>query len=397
MFFSKDILRCMLLIMMALISMPSQASTSPFEQEDEEKKQSAAKGNMPDGVEEAVSALVHAVPQGNKTPDAATLAPLMAFMTDPSVKADTMHPAKRDYGQGAFFRSRINMPLRRFMQYCFNPDIPGEVVYPTVIRRNNWKPGSQIFGLDAPLWKRDANPNTPTVLRGAEFEEITPDTFSGSYYSYTQQRLLILTKYNGKTVLISVAVQSAPSSVGLKGTVVGKDSDWNYLYTKKQGSTLKLAGWADTFMYSAASVMVYSETAPDSRSMELSAVKYLKAGWAKINMVEPKHIISGAKRFLRGLKQVLESPSLPSPEEIVARKKQLSAMNESDLRTTLSPYGAFLAEQAVRYNISDSDFKKVLADNQYSFSLDREDLISELLKQFMKSRLGMNAVAMSKP
>lgn len=346
---------------------------------------------LPRNVETALTALLRAVPAGRSVPDAATLAPLLEYVRSGVAPAE-VRLQKRDQGAGAFTLTTLRAPLQRVVRYYFDPSIPGEAIFPNSVRRHYWLPGSQILTQNIQLWKKleSLNPSEPPlVVRGAEYEEITPDTFSGSYYSYTLDRLVILLQFQERPTVISVTLQRGPSGVGRKGAILGKDSGWNYLYSKIEGSNLKLAGWASTYLYDSANVTIFYEPTPGAQTTDMAMFKYLRAGWANMNMVKSSHIASGAKRFLDGLRQVLESPRLPKAEAVAERARQLNAMDADALRAALAPYNAALNKWSGANSVlSSSDFKKLLEGNAYTMQLTPQEMRSELLKQFMKQQLG---------
>ena len=283
-------------------------------------------------------------------------------------------------------RRALRVPFPKLVRYCFDPSIPTEVLYPTVLRRGFWRPESDLNRDKTALWEHLAAGKSVT-LRGTEYEEITPDTFSGCYYHYDLRRLIVLMRIDGKAVLFSVSHQPSVSSAGYKGAVVGRDSDWNYVYTKVTGSNLRLVGWAETYMYGSANIALMYENGAESA---LAFFKWVKAGWSNLNMVKLRHILAGGGRFLDGMAQVLEAPGLPAPEEIRARREALAAMDETQLRAAFAPHAALLAAGSDGV-LSNRDFQDVLKDGGYPATLGREALISELMKLYMKERLGMTA------
>jgi hypothetical protein len=340
-------------------------------------------------LEKTLTGLLDAVDPGRAPPPEAELADLVNFMIF-SAMPEKVLPAERAEGEGVFSRRHLRLPFQKLLRYCFDPDIPTEVIYPTVLRRGRWLPQSRAALKDARLWERLRERETVT-LRGLEYEEITPDSFSGCYYHYTLHRLIILTHIGDRAAVIAVSRQTGPSSVGYKGAVVGRDSDWNYVYTKVVGSTLKLVGWAETYMYGSANVTVLFENGEESG---LAFFKWVKAGWSNLNMVKSGHILAGGRRFLDGMCQVLEAPSLPTPEEIREHHNALTAMDDARLRAALAPYAALLEDKAAESALlSNKDFRAVFKDGGYPERLEREDLISELMKLYMKERLGMRASA----
>ena len=358
--------------------------------------ESAAKGTgtVPPEVEDVISALLRDIPPGSPNPSRQSLLPLLNYVMgnpDPA----KVKPAKREHGNGAYTRTTINLPLQKVLRYCYDPEIPGEALYPNVLRRGYWLPGSDILTQKTVLWDTDKSlpaDGDAVILRGAEFEEITPDTFSGCYYSYTLDRLLILVRVDGKTALVSATKQRAPSSVGRVGAIVGKDNDWNYVYSKVVGSNIKLASWAETYMYDSANITVFYEEKPDAPQTQMAFFKYVKAGWANMNMVKSSHILDGSKRFVEGMRQVLESPRLPGADAIAAKVRNLRGMDATALRQALNPYSQGLAAQAGKGALSSSDFKKLVQEGSYASGLSNQEMGSELLKQYMKDQLGKPAL-----
>jgi len=341
--------------------------------------------------EATLTALIAAIPAGKSLPAEAEMINLARFMISPPAKPDQIRVAKREHGEGVFLRQTFRSSFAKLIRYCFDPQIPTEALYPTVLRRGNWLPDSPLVKDKIRLWERLAS-QEKLVLRGAEYEEITPDAFSGCYYRYRLLRLLVLLQVDGKPALLSVSRQEAPSSVGHKAAILGKDSNWNYIYTRVVGTNLKLASWAETYMYDSASVTLMF---PDGEGGGLAFFKWVKAGWSHMNMVQSKHIRSGGERFLTGMRQVLDSPNVPAPEAISARSAALAAMDDAALRAAFEPQAAAL-ERAARSAglLSLADFQSVVQDGAYARELGREDLISELMKLYMKERLGMSVSAL---
>ena len=357
----------------------------------DDQQENAAKGDaLPQELEATLTALLAAVPAGNSLPAEADLIRLARFMMSPAVNPDEIRVAKRDHGEGVLMRQNFSTSFAKLVRYCFDPRIPTELLYPMVLRRGNWLPDSQLVQEKVRLWDRLDTPDM-LVLRGAEYEEITPDAFSGCYYDYRLSRLVALLRVDGKPALFSVSRQAAPSSVGRKAAIVGKDSDWNYVYTRVVGSNLKLVGWAETYLYDSANVSLMY---PSGDGGGLAFFKWIKAGWSNMNMVKSKHIRTGGERFLTSMRQVLDSRNLPDPEAIYARHAALTAMDDAALRAAFEPHAASLANSAQGDRLlATPDFQDVLKDGAYAGRLGRLDLISELMKLYMKERLGMRDLA----
>jgi len=157
------------------------------------------------------------------------------------------------------------------------------------------------------------------------------------------------------------------------------------------GTNLTIASWAETYMYDSASVTLMF---PDGEGAGLAFFKWVKAGWSHMNMVQGRHIRSGGERFLASMRQVLDSPNVPAPEAISARSAALAAMDDATLRAAFEPQAAALERAAQSAGLlSQADFRSVLQDGAYARHLGREELISELMKLYMKEHLGMSTPA----
>lgn len=343
---------------------------------------------LPPPVENALSALLSAAPQGKADPGPAALTPILDFVTANALPAAKVRPASRDEGSGVYYKETLGLPLRKLMSYTLDPAVPGEAIYPSSVRRNAWLPGSAILKDSAALLNAPLPPAAPLSTRGIEYEETTPDTSSGCYYSYKLDRLFVLMDYKGRAALFSISAMPGQSSVGLRGAIVGDDKNWTYVYTPEKGTNLAMLGWAETYLYGSASVSVFMESAPGSGKTEVHLFKWAKAGWKGSNVVKPSHITAGLRRFTSGLRQVTESPRCPSPQDIAARFAAFKGMDEAALRAQLQPLSAHLAAQDAD-PLDDKAFRAVLGDNAYAGTLKREDAIAELMKLYMRQALGM--------
>jgi len=289
-----------------------------------------------------------------------------------------------------FFSVRTSMT--RFLQYAYNPDLPTYLIAPNTVRRGEW---TEVNGKQQPLpklWELLDGLAQPVEIRGVEHEEITPDISSGGYYTYDMDRALILLTYEDKPVFISVTRQQDTSDVGKKGAVLGPDSDWQYLYSGVDGLTKGGLGWVSSYMYGALSVTVFCETGtPDNPAIKVGVFKWLRAGWAGINMVRSHHIQDGCERFATAMKSVLENPNLPPLDQVVETIDQCEVLSTGELRALVKPYVDHLQ------NLDDplvkkSPFKKLLRSGEYLKTMPREDMLKILVQGYLKKMMGRGAV-----
>lgn len=345
------------------------------------------KADLPIEVKEALQSILNST-ANQKTPDQKNIEFLLGFVQGQNYTPKTLLILKeRDEGLGVLYHDEFQFPLSDLIKYDLNPHVPGESLYPNSVRKNFWYENSPILKDWNKIKDMKLPPETPFSTSGVEFEEITPDTNSGCYYSYNLNRQFTLLKdqKTDRTAMISVSVQAAPSSIGKKGIVVGDDKNWNYIYTPKEGSNLAMVGWAKTHVYASATVNVWTEPSPGK--LNLTVFKWLKAGWSNMNVVNAEHITNGVKRYIAGFKQIMESDKRPSPKTIQTKVEAIRALSDADLDKELAAYASQLENMAKENDITNDDFVNMIKDASYAKTLDRKDKVIELIKLFMKDQI----------
>ncbi|MDR3073475.1 MAG: hypothetical protein LBV01_01960 [Deltaproteobacteria bacterium] len=359
----------------------------------------AARAMLPPEVQSVVTQLLAMQNPSAPLPDKAALDAFLAYTTSPlsrgGVGEEAPAPEKLGKASGIFWRSRMDAPLATTLEYLYNPKVPVSVVYPASIRYALWLPGSDILALTTPLWEQlGGHADKPLVLRGTEFEEITPDTNSGAYYKYLLDRVLILTEFQEQRMLISVSVQQGKSDTGKKAAFIGDYSDWDFVYSGAVGTLAGGIGWAETFIYSAASIIVFYEDAPGGKQTGYAMYRWMDAGWSGLNMVKPAHISAGAERSFAGIKFFMESPRRPPASVIAAYAESLKALDAASLRQRFAPYSAKVEEAAKNVEaLRTDDFQKVIKGGGYGKSMGKEYLIAALCVNFVKEKLGKATLA----
>lgn len=291
----------------------------------------------------------------------------------------------------ALYRFRIRQSLGRIIEIGFHPEIPAFILSPSSVRIAYWK---SVDGEQQPLPKLRpllATPlQTPFVVRGLEHEEITPDQFTGTYYAYDVNRLLLLMKYHGRNVLISVSRQKDISDVGKKGAVLGKDEDWTYLYSGENGMNTRGLGWVNSYMYAAGTVMIFDEISTDPPQVRCTIFKWLRAGWSGINMVQTHHILAGMDRYARSFRQIAESRTLPEANEMVRVFQRINGMGEETLREKNRQYYRQLRLSKGQSAGSATEFlSKYFGENSLSLqTMNVEQMRSVVILEVLKMWIG---------
>ncbi|GAB6124820.1 hypothetical protein [Humidesulfovibrio idahonensis] len=311
---------------------------------------------------------------------------LLDYVTMSKGDGRELVPARRLDANGTVLRVTMKTGLARLMRYCYNPSIPNYLLFPSVLRLSGWYQGSDILTKDSKPWLNLGKSDKPEALWGQEYEVNAPDSFGGGYYRYDLNRLLIMTKHNGKNVLISISKQKDKSTVGKKAVILD-EGEWNYFYSGINGLNKGLIGWADTYLYDSASVQVFVED--NGHQTTFMLFKWLRAGWAGMNMVQKDHINDGVTRYANAFKRIVESDRLPDPDELAARVRELSTMSEAELSRKIAAYAVAIENIAkTSPAMKKSEFQKVVENGKYANILTHEERVGAILVEYLKSRLG---------
>jgi hypothetical protein len=297
----------------------------------------------------------------------------------------SMKLKERQGASGAFYAFSIKADFARVLDYAYNPDIPLYVTMPSSLREHEWLT-PQVNDALRNLPRKVESADDIRLLRGRDREIITPDTNTGGYYEYDQDRMVTIFPGPTGPVLISVSSQNDLSEVGKKGCVVGDDSNWNYLYSEEEGLNTTGLGWVSSYMYNAHSVLIYVVDS-SSDTIRVGSFKWLNAGWAKMNMVKSSHILNGIIRFASDFKEVLESPDLPEAIVLKNKYKGLLQWSEQDLRKMVSQYLQALNNSGAS-EMRSNPFKKLISSGKYLEQMDKEELVQVVLLEYVKENIG---------
>jgi hypothetical protein len=286
---------------------------------------------------------------------------------------------------GAYQEFDMNIAFPRFMAYSFSALIPAVITRPSSLRYSFWR-GPQGGAQNLPdHWGPLLQTEKPLIIHGLQQDSNTPDLTTGVYYTYDLKRTLVLTRHQGRPVLVSISKQIDKSRVGEKGFILGNDSDWNYYYSGEPGSAKSGLGWVKSYIYDYFSVTVYAESGARPATLRTGVFQWIKAGWSGINFVQPSHIIKGMERFARNNRLVLESPYLPAPDRIIAAYQELLKMPADELANTYQ-----MLQQAQRTSaLQNGKISRAKARAPSSSnSTSKEQMVEELMLEVLKEALG---------
>jgi len=314
---------------------------------------------------------------------------LLEFVEEPKDPGAIYFADPKLGSPSAYFDFDIRQRFDHMLKYSFNPNVPFHLTTPSSIRLSRWEQVQGLGGQLPVLWKINDELEAPILVKGVEFVENTPDTFSGAYYSYHLYRTLILFKSNNRKVILSISKQKGKSDVGKKGYVLGSDDNWDYFYSGKPGLAKPGLGWVRSHMYDSYGINIYYEIDPAAPLLRCAAFKWVRAGWSKINVVKNHHIHNGIKRFAKSFKQIMEYPSLPSINAFSDAFSKIKALSADELKERIKIYLNILEDRYGRdYRPSRAWSPQVFKDRSPWFQMSTEAMQSVLMAEYMKHAMG---------
>jgi len=351
---------------------------------------------LPDSFSPGLSYLMDLVDPGSGNSfDPTQIAKILDFVHKPKNSSGLYYTDNLFGADSAYYEFDIQANLDHVLKLSHNPDIPSFLLMPSSVRLSYW---TEINGRRQPLprmWELLPDLKETPVVKGIEHIENTPDIFSGAYYSYDLNRAMILFKYQGRNIFVSISKQADISNVGRKGLVLGSDDAWNYLYSDQEGLTKPGLGWVSSYMYDSFAVTVFDEMEPGKPLVRCGIFKWLRAGWAKLNVVNKRHIYSGLDRYAKTFKEIIEHPFLPVPAELERLFSKVEYLSEQELRSRIKTYFHALKEQYVtKEQLSRQWVVDIFNNDRYVAQMTREEMKSILVVQVLKKILRKKFIVM---
>ncbi len=313
---------------------------------------------------------------------------LMRFVTGAKDPHVLYHAGSFKGATSAYHEFDIHRSLSQILQLTYNPDIPAVVTMPASIRLSHWT------DIDTPeqslpkLWETLPVLKRPQFITGIEHIVNSPDQHSGAYFEYDLYRTLILLKHEGRPVLISLSRQKDISDVGKKGVIIGADDNWDYLYTGQAGVNYAGLGWVKSYMYDSYSVSFYIETDAASPTVRFGVFKWLRAGWAGINLARPPHIFRGLKRFANNFKTVLENPRFNDVSAVSRDFANIKSLSIKEQRKIIEGYLTEIEKKCrLERRLSEDQLNDLFKDRDYLNGLTKEERQSLIALEFVKNLL----------
>lgn len=347
---------------------------------------------LPDTLDAELNYLLGFVGKNRLDPhrlDTERIGRLLDFVESRKDEARLYRAGERGGAASAYYESDIRRSLDHLLRLSYGNDIPSVFTAPSTVRTERWT------AVDAPgqklpeLWTLPGYPDKPIVVTGIEHLVNSPDSHSGAYYEYDLDRTLILTRIRGRKLLISLSGQTGESRVGRKGIIVGPDENWDYLYTDQTGLNRMGLGWASTYMYGSHSVAFYLEADGAAPKTRFGVFKWIRAGWAGINVVNSQHIFNGLRRFGEVFRRIAEHRRTDDVAALARTFREVSRMPQPRLKRIAQDYLAGLRKRCEEEGLlADGEVQALFRDGRYLGSLNREQMESILAVEYAKEILG---------
>ena len=142
-------------------------------------------------------------------------------------------------------------------------------------------------------------------------------------------------------------------------------------------------------MYDSSSIAVYYEVDGPTPQVRLGMFKWLRAGWAGINMVKSHHIRDGVIRFAKPFKDLIESPVLADTGRISTALQRINELPETELRQKARQY--FLHLKTLyqdQSRLARQWFDQLAGNDGHLAKMKPEEMKAVLAKAYIKHLLG---------
>lgn len=316
------------------------------------------------------------------------IAAVLQFVAGAKENGILHHADGADGTPSAYFETDIARRLDEVVRLTDSAEVPAVFTAPATVRLARWE------SIDTPdrrlpkLWEHLPELSSPVLFTGIEHLVNTPDQSTGAYYEYDLYRSVMLTKADGRNLLINLSSQTGISDVGKRGLMVGPDEQWDYLYTGQPGLNRRGLGWVDSHMYDSYSVAFYLENAAGT-AVRFGIFKWLRAGWANLNLVRRVHIYEGVRRYADTLKQILEDRRLADISALTRSLREIRRLPEDRLRQMVQAYLTALQKQIeVPGLLSANEMRTLFQERGYMNALGYEEMQSILILEYLKHMLG---------
>ncbi len=237
-----------------------------------------------------------------------SLKPLVDFVSEASTRDSGWELPQRDGAEGAAYVVKIKVPLAQYLALNFHPGIPDYAVFPASLRYSTYLDSNAMQRAYACIGSGPTGTQDYVCGRLTGMEEITPNPESGCYFAYTNSRLFLRCKVEGRDVLFSCAETTSPSTFSHRGVPIGSLDQALYYYSEKPGLNLRGMTWLLSQISHSSTLSIY--IALSSNETAVSTFAWLNAGWKGLNVTRASHILNSQINTLECSRRIAEDPRL---------------------------------------------------------------------------------------
>jgi hypothetical protein len=124
-------------------------------------------------------------------------------------------------------------------------------------------------------------------------------------------------------------------------------------------------------------------------TVRIGVFQWLGAGWIGVNMVDSHHIRKGMLRYAEQFKGMLESARMPSPGKLEKIYLALTNTSEAVLREKALDVTRYIKHKAQQDDLlKEKAAIKRLNEQQYVAQMDKHQVVSMLMREYVKYCLG---------
>jgi hypothetical protein len=237
--------------------------------------------------------------------------PLVDFVRNACVVDSGWKLPERDGAEGSAYVVKVKVPLAQYLALNFHPGIPDYAVFPGSLRYSACLDSNETQRAYACIGTGPTGTQVYVSARMTGMEEITPNPESGSYFSYTNSRLFLRCKVEGRDVVFSCSETTAPSTFSLRGVPIGPLGQALFFYSEKPGLNLRGITWMLSQISRSTTLSIY--VALNSNETAVTTFAWLNAGWKGMNLTRSSHILNSQINTLEFSRRIAQDPRVSAP------------------------------------------------------------------------------------
>ncbi len=265
--------------------------------------------------------------------------PLVDFLKKACVADSGWKLPDRDGAEGSAYVVKMKVPLSQYLALNFHPGIPDYAVFQSSLRYSACLDSNEMQRAYACIETGPTGVQDYVFARMTGMEEITPNPESGSYFSYTNSRVFVRCKVDGRDVVFSLAETIEPSTLSLRGVPVGPQGQALFFYSGKPGLNMRGMTWMLSQIRRSTTLSIC--VALGSNETAVTTFAWLDAGWKGMNVTRSEHILNSQINTLEFARRIVQDPHISAPL-IASLVDAVNGMSPSDVDADYEKYLSYI-------------------------------------------------------